>query len=164
MGRCLSAIKRFSDKIRLKRSYPFVVVAILIALELLMARQGLNLYDDGFVLTAYRQIFVSPGSVSYMFLYYWLINIGGVWNALFGSFGIYGFRVLECITIAANMALVWSLLRRAVPKGLILSGFVMTFLMIANVEVFEYNTFSAFASSGPPFCGMSWPLLPLSRL
>lgn len=146
MGRCLSAIKRFSDKIRLKRSYPFLVVAILIALELLMARQGLNLYDDGFVLTAYRQIFVSPGSVSYMFLYYWLINIGGVWNALFGSFGIYGFRVLECITIAANMALVWSLLRRAVPKGLILSGFVMTFLMIANVEVFEYNTFSAFAS------------------
>lgn len=131
---------------RSSRHAPLAVGTLLLLSALTRATQGLNLSDDGFVLTAYSQVFASPGTVSYMFLYYWLINIGGLYNALFGSFGIYGFRVLECVTLAGNMALVWCLLRKAVSGWAVLSGFILIFLMIPWVEVFEYNTFSAFVS------------------
>ena len=49
---------------------------LLAAYTLLRAAQGLNLSDDGFVLTAYAEVFAAPGSVAYMFLYYWTVVAG----------------------------------------------------------------------------------------
>lgn len=123
-----------------------IVAAALIVFSLLRGMQGLNVYDDGFVLTAYRQVFSSPGSVSYLFVYYWLIIAGGLWDMLFGGYGIYGFRVLECMLLALNMFLVWRLLRSFMKPSMVIVGFMLIFSMIRFVEVFEYNTFSGFAA------------------
>lgn len=123
-----------------------VVAAALIVFSLLRGMQGLNVYDDGFVLTAYRQVFSSPGSVSYLFVYYWLIIAGGLWDMLFGGYGIYGFRVLECMLLALNLFLAWRLLRSFMKPSVVIAGFILIFSMINWVEVFEYNTFSAFAA------------------
>lgn len=146
MTDCLLMLKKIMKKTIKECYYPFISVVILFLVWLLRASQGLNLSDDGFVLTAYNLVFVSPGSISYMFLYYWLINIGGVWNVLFGSSGIYAFRVLECLVLTGNVALVWVLLRNVFSRGIILAGVILVFMMIPWVEVFEYNTFSAFVS------------------
>ena len=79
------------------RPLPLVIMLLLAAYTLLRAAQGLNLSDDGFVLTAYAEVFAAPGSVAYMFLYYWTVVAGGAWNAVAGGLGIYGFRLLECV-------------------------------------------------------------------
>lgn len=56
-----------------------VVVIVLLILALLRALQGFNMCDDGFNLSGYRLVFSSPGSINYLFLFYWLINVGGLW-------------------------------------------------------------------------------------
>ena len=126
---------------------PVVVLVLLLCLSLLRGLQGLNLSDDGFVLSAYTAIFSSPGSVAYSFLYYWLVNAGGLWNWAFGDFGIYGFRVLECIFLALNSFLVYSLARMAgIKRTYAAAAFVLVFSMLYWIEVFEYNTFSGFVA------------------
>lgn len=126
---------------------PVAVLVLLLCLSLLRGLQGLNLSDDGFVLSAYTAIFSSPGSVAYSFLYYWLVNAGGLWNWAFGDFGIYSFRVLECIFLALNSFLVYSLARTAgIKRTYAAAAFVLVFSMLYWIEVFEYNTFSGFVA------------------
>lgn len=128
-----------------KHSVAFVVIVLLI-LALLRALQGFNMCDDGFNLSGYRLVFSSPGSINYLFLFYWLINVGGLWNMLFGEFGIYGFRVLECIILAANTFFVWRLVHSFIKPAAINIGFMMAFSMLQWIEVFDYNAFSSFSA------------------
>lgn len=135
--------KVWNRVIHSRYSQPIVLISLL-AMALLRALQGLNMADDGFVLTAYKLVFTAPESVCYMFLYYWLINIGGIWDMAFGSWGIYGFRILECIILVGNVALIISILHKLIPRWAILSGIVLTCMNIPWIEVFEYNSFSSF--------------------
>lgn len=147
MERFLPFLQRLWHRASASGRLPVVVLVLLLCLSLLRGLQGLNLSDDGFVLSAYTAIFSSPGSVAYSFLYYWLVNAGGLWNWAFGDFGIYGFRVLECIFLALNSFLVYSLARMAgIKRTYAAAAFVLVFSMLYWIEVFEYNTFSGFVA------------------
>ncbi|GEM_PF-1394981 len=147
MERYLSFLQRLWHRASASGRLPVAVLVLLLCLSLLRGLQGLNLSDDGFVLSAYIAIFSSPGSVAYSFLYYWLVNVGGLWNWAFGDFGIYGFRVLECVFLALNSLLVYSLAMTAEIKRIYAAvALVFVFSMLYWIEVFEYNTFSAFAA------------------
>lgn len=130
----------------LRRHSVAIVVVVLLILALLRALQGFNMCDDGFNLSGYSLVFSSPGSINYLFLFYWLINVGGLWYTLFGEFGIYGFRVLECIILAANTFFVWRLVHTFIKPVLISIGFIMAFSMLSWIEVFDYNVFSSFSA------------------
>lgn len=126
------------------RPLPLVIMLLLAAYTLLRAAQGLNLSDDGFVLTAYAEVFAAPGSVAYMFLYYWTVVAGGAWNAVAGGLGIYGFRLLECVVLAANGVLAARLSTGAGGRWLYAAlGLVVLYARLNWIEVFEYNTFTA---------------------
>lgn len=126
------------------RPLPLVIMLLLAAYTLLRAAQGLNLSDDGFVLTAYAEVFAAPGSVAYMFLYYWTMVAGGAWNAVAGGLGIYGFRLLECVVLAANGVLAARLSTGAGGRWLYAAlGLVVLYARLNWIEVFEYNTFTA---------------------
>lgn len=145
MERFLPFLQRLWHRASASGRLPVAVLVLLLCLSLLRGLQGLNLSDDGFVLSAYTAIFSSPGSVAYSFLYYWLVNAGGLWNWAFGDFGIYSFRVLECIFLALNSFLVYSLARMAgIKRTYAAAAFVLVFSMLYWIEVFEYNTFSGF--------------------
>lgn len=147
MERFLPFLQRLWHRASASGRLPVAVLVLLLCLSLLRGLQGLNLSDDGFVLSAYTAIFSSPGSVAYSFLYYWLVNAGGLWNWAFGDFGIYGFRVLECIFLALNSFLVYSLARMAgIKRTYAAAAFVLVFSMLYWIEVFEYNTFSGFVA------------------
>ena len=147
MERFLPFLQRLWHRASASGRLPVAVLVLLLCLSLLRGLQGLNLSDDGFVLSAYTAIFSSPGSVAYSFLYYWLVNAGGLWNWAFGDFGIYGFRVLECIFLALNSFLVYSLARTAgIKRTYAAAAFVLVFSMLYWIEVFEYNTFSGFVA------------------
>ena len=147
MERFLPFLQRLWHRASASGRLPVAVLVLLLCLSLLRGLQGLNLSDDGFVLSAYTAIFSSPGSVAYSFLYYWLVNAGGLWNWAFGDFGIYGFRVLECIFLALNSFLVYSLARIAgIKRTYAAAAFVLVFSMLYWIEVFEYNTFSGFVA------------------
>ena len=128
------------------RGLAVFVVLSLTAYSLLRALQGFNMCDDGFVLSSYRQVSASPGSVAYMFLYYWMLCVGGAWNDVFGGLGIYGFRVLEVLVLTANSLLVVRLFGGMGRAGWVASaGLVLVYSRLNWIEVFEYNTFTAFA-------------------
>lgn len=147
MERFLPFLQRLWHRASASGRLPVAVLVLLLCLSLLRGLQGLNLSDDGFVLSAYTAIFSSPGSVAYSFLYYWLVNAGGLWNWAFGDFGIYSFRVLECIFLALNSFLVYSLARTAgIKRTYAAAAFVLVFSMLYWIEVFEYNTFSGFVA------------------
>lgn len=147
MERFLPFLQRLWHRASASGRLPVAVLVLLLCLSLLRGLQGLNLSDDGFVLSAYTAIFSSPGSVAYSFLYYWLVNAGGLWNWAFGDFGIYSFRVLECIFLALNSFLVYSLARTVgIKRTYAAAAFVLVFSMLYWIEVFEYNTFSGFVA------------------
>ena len=70
---------------------PKFILFIIIVYPLLFIWQGLDVFDVGFSLTSYQEIFNDPESVSFS-SFLWLTNIiGGVWLLLFGdSLGLVG--------------------------------------------------------------------------
>lgn len=101
--------------------------------------QGFDMCDEGWVLTAYQQIFEHPLSAEYQFLYYNGALVGGVWNILFGFLGTYGFRLLSglCITIIAFV--VYKMLYPTINRWCIFLG---VFLVVVNqgfIMVFHHN-------------------------
>lgn len=90
--------------------------------------QGFDMCDDGFVLTAYQQMFNDPESVQYTFLYYLSVYIGGIWNILFGHWGILGFRLLAALCISATAYFVWRMMHRIMPFWCIVLGVYWSFL------------------------------------
>lgn len=123
------------------------VFVLLLCFSLLRALQGVNIYDDGFVLSAYALVFTSPGSVAYSFLYYWQIIFGGLWYTCLGDLGIYGFRLLEIAVLLLNAVLVARLSGMAgIHKACVAMAIIFVFSRLYWIEVFEYNTFSAFVA------------------
>lgn len=148
MKHLLLSVRQVWRRLGQSRNIVPATVILLTALLLLRALQGFNASDDGFVLSAYALAFTSPGSVAYSFLYYWLVNIGAAWNAVFHGLGIYGFRVFECAVLALNSLLVSHVCGMAnIRKWCVATALVLAYSRLYWVEVFEYNSASGLVAS-----------------
>lgn len=103
--------------------------------------QGFDMCDEGWLLSAYQQIFNDPTTCSYHFLYYNALPIGGLWNMLFGSLGIYGFRILAALSSVAIAYVVYLLLRKDVNRWSIFAGIWV--FNLGYVMVFHHNWLTA---------------------
>lgn len=113
----------------------------MLLIKCILGLQGFDMCDEGWVLSAYQQIFDCPSSCEYQFLYYNTIVIGGVWNKLFGAWGIYGFRVFNAICCTALAYVVYLLLKDSVNRWAIFIG-VLVF-NLGYVLVFHQNVITA---------------------
>ena len=77
----------------------YSAILIIVVIQVILMFQGFDVCDDGFVLTSYQQIFNSPSSVEYNFVYWLSSIIGGLWYKLYEDGGILWFRVLLLIKL-----------------------------------------------------------------
>lgn len=103
--------------------------------------QGFDMCDEGWVLSAYQQIFKHPESCQYQFLYYNTILVGGVWNLLFGNLGYFGFRLFAAICKVLVALVVYLTLRKHVNRWAIFAGILL--FNFGYAIVFHQNIFTA---------------------
>ncbi|WP_179352769.1 hypothetical protein [Winogradskyella vidalii] len=114
-----------------------ITLVIVVLLQILLAFQGFDVCDDGFVLTFYQQIFSNPESVEYNFLYWFSGFVGGLWYLLYEDGGILWFRLLGVIVNTSTFYLSYKLLRQYVKKEFLLLALVM----VLFVNDFGFLTF-----------------------
>lgn len=102
-----------------------ITLVIIVLLQILLAFQGFDVCDDGFVLTFYQQIFSSPESVEYNFLYWFSGFIGGLWYLLYEDGGIIWFRLLGVIVNTLTFYLSYILLKQYLKQNFLLLALVM---------------------------------------
>ncbi|MEZ4856285.1 MAG: hypothetical protein R2812_07410 [Gelidibacter sp.] len=120
------------------QNYTFnITLVIVVILQLLLAFQGFDVCDDGFVLTFYQQIFTNPESVEYNFLYWFSGIVGGIWYQLFQDGGILWFRLLAIIVNTSTFYITYKLLKPYINRNFLLSALVMMLF----VNDFGYLTF-----------------------
>ena len=125
----------------MKRWFLLIFVCLV---YVVLGLQGLDMTDEGWVLSGYQQIYEAPESVSYLFLYYNAIAVGGIWQLLLGHWGILGFRILSALCITATVALVYQLLRKEVSYTALFIGIIVVILCNNyGTIVFHHNLFSA---------------------
>ena len=86
----------------LEKHFLIVSISIISIFELLLGLQGIDLRDSGFVLTACKEIFHTPESNQYYFLYYLNAVIGGVWHFITNGGSYFWFKVLNLIIIVST--------------------------------------------------------------
>jgi hypothetical protein len=104
--------------------YFFIIITLLIV-QLLLAFQGIDVCDDGFVLTFYQQIFNDPSSVEYNFLYWFAGIVGGLWYQLFEDGGILWFRILAIIVNTTTLLVTYNLLKSFIKRDYLILGLIM---------------------------------------
>lgn len=114
-----------------------------LAYTLLLGLQGFDMCDEGWVLTAYQQLFEHPLSAEYQFLYYNGVLFGALWNHVFGSLGIYGFRILTSLCNASIALVIYFLLRHYINRWCIFLGIVIVLMNYEFVIVFHHNVLTA---------------------
>lgn len=105
---------------------------------LLVGSQGLDMCDEGWVMTGYQQLFNDADSVTYQLLYYTTLLVGAVWNKLFGWLGYYGFRVLSAIVQTATCAVIYKTLEPFVSKASIFIGTALC-ISFSNYGLFVFH-------------------------
>ena len=109
----------------LKSSQLGITIVIIVLIQLVMAFQGFDVCDDGWVLTFYQQIYTNPESVEYNFLYWFAGIIGGLWYKLYEDGGILWFRILAIIVNTTTFYLSYKLLKNYINKQFLLCALVM---------------------------------------
>jgi hypothetical protein len=109
----------------------------------ILALQGFDLCDEGFVLTFYQQIFHAPQTVEYQFLYYLSGLIGGAWNFLFGFGGILSFRILSIIGYLLIIYFTSLTVKKYMQPKLILFAALFVLLPYYGITVFHHNQLTA---------------------
>lgn len=117
-------------------------LAIVFLHEFLLNIQGIGMQDEGWVLTAYQQIFTHPTSVSYNFLYYNSLLVGGVWNLLFGKFGIIAFRFLAAFCEAIIAYLSYIITKPYVTRLPFTLGYLTLLMCRLWYTSFDHNSLS----------------------
>jgi hypothetical protein len=129
----------------LKKRKVYIVLSIVIILQIVLAFQGFDICDDGFVLTFYQQIFKNPESVEYNFLYWFSGIIGGIWYKLFEDGGVLWFRFLAIIVNTSTFYLSYKLLKRYVNLDFLLFALVMAlFVNDYGFLTYYHNQLTAF--------------------
>ena len=126
-----------------ERKYVGGAFLIGIVYRLLMSLQGIDSADLGFCMTFYQNFFRHPEAITFYFNYYLTGLIGGLWQLLFGQFGLLGFRLLE--TGAMTLA-IWLLYRAFLPwlssARVGAAAVLLSFLFPSFVITFHYGTLS----------------------
>ena len=108
--------------------YAIAIIVVILPRSLF----NLNMEDEGWLLTAYYNIFTAPSSVSYNFLYYNGILIGGICDLLFGQYGLIAFRIAHAIIDVFKGFLVYLILRKYCNRYAIMIGFIV----LESVQIF----------------------------
>ena len=127
------------------KNQKYIGVAFLIGIvyRLLMGLQGIDNVDTGFCMTFYQNFFTHPESMPFYFNYYLTGLIGGVWQLLFGQFGLLGFRVLETATMATAIWLLYLAFRPwLLSVRVAVIAILLSFLFPSFVITFHYDTLS----------------------
>ncbi|MBQ4278252.1 MAG: hypothetical protein II750_09195 [Bacteroidaceae bacterium] len=128
---------------------PFLLLTCTIIgiIEALLALQGFCMADEGWSLSGYQQIYHDPESVSYIFLFYNALWIGGLWEELFGSWGIYGFRILNILFIVASWAICYLTVSNFAKRATLIASMLM--IICAHnygVMVFDHSSVTVLLS------------------
>ncbi|MFK7831761.1 MAG: hypothetical protein AB8B52_00660 [Winogradskyella sp.] len=122
-----------------------ITLVIVVLLQLLLAFQGFDVCDDGFVLTFYQQIFTNPESVEYNFLYWFAGIVGGLWYQLFEDGGILWFRLLTILVNTSAFCITFKLLKPYINHYFLLLALVMVvFVNDYGYLTFYHNHLTAF--------------------
>ena len=106
---------------------------------------GLDVCDSGFYLTFYDNIFKSPGSVEYNFMYYMSGIVGGTIAALFPSIGMMEMRLIGLFTLLASMVIFYLSMRRSVNAISYWTGCVMVMLAFTTpLLTFNHDLLTVF--------------------
>jgi hypothetical protein len=104
---------------------------------------GLELMDTGWHLHLYQQIFTTPESVQYQFVYWFDGIIGGVWHYFFP--GLFPIRILGVIIQLLTLTAAYYLLKNTFHSKAVLAGLLMVALCHATLMThFHYNPLSVF--------------------
>lgn len=125
-----------------------LIFGLAIAIPWLFIWQGLDLTDQGYLLTIYRCFLKHPEAVAHT-SHMWLTNVvGGVWDLLFGRWGVVGQRVLWAACTSLGVFLSFRAVRactseRAAAIGVLV---VSAFLASRRETWFSYNTSTSLLS------------------
>lgn len=112
-------------------------IAVLTLWQLLIALFGVDLCDTGYYLTFFENIFKSPDSVEYNFMYYLSGVAGGTLNAVLPEGGKWlAMRIAGVLCNVGVMAILASALRRILPATAVILGFLM---VVASLVQFPYT-------------------------
>lgn len=124
-----------------------------IAYRLLAGLQGIDTIDMGFCNTFFQNIFSHPDAMVFYFNYYLTGLAGGIWNAVAGSAGLLGFRVLETLTMASAIYLIYRAFEEYLPSaGIAAAAILLSFLFPSFVLTFHYNTLSFLLMAASVYC------------
>lgn len=116
-----------------------------LVLPWLVIWQGLDFTDQGYLLTIYRSFLHHPEAVADD-AHFWLTNaVGGVWDALFGRFGVVSQRALFALCMSSGMLISFRTLRSATSDHAAALGVLATSAFLADRREtwFSYNTLTA---------------------
>lgn len=99
---------------------------------------GLDVCDSGFYLTFYDNIFKSPSSVEYNFMYYLSGIVGGSIATVFPSIGMMEMRLVGLLTVLTAMTIFYMAMRREVNVVSYWAGCVMVMLAFTT-PLFTFN-------------------------
>ncbi len=125
--------------------------------------QGVDTVDVGFCNTFYQVIFTAPDSNVFNFLYYLTGLIGGAWEALFGHFGLLGFRFLESLMLAGAILMLYFAFAGRMSAKCSVLAVALSFLFPTIVVTFHYDTMTYLLVSASVLC-LSRSLSPEDRI
>ena len=129
------------------RAFATLLITFTMLYHAIVGAQGFDMFDEGWSLTGFQQIFNDPESVEYLFLYYLTNLVGGMWNSLFGWGGIYAFRLLTGLVLTLTALVVWRLLCPYLNRWLIFLGLFLSYLCsYYGIMVFYHNYLTALLS------------------
>ena len=123
------------------------LILFLIIYPLLFIWQGIDLTDQGYVLTNYQRVFDDPPtSLDQLTLFLWLsMVIGGLWYNVFGFLGVIGFKLAYAITLYITLVFAYQTLKPHFDKKQLLFALLVTqmFIIKADVKWIYYNTLTS---------------------
>lgn len=128
-----------------------------IAYRLLMGLQGIDTTNVGFCMTFYQNIFTHPDAMPNYFNYYLTGLLGGLWQEAFGQYGLLGFRLLETLTLASAIALIYHAFRPwLISTRVTAVAVLLSFLFPSSISTFHYNTLSFLLVTASVYAIMRW--------
>ena len=128
-----------------------------ITYRLLMGLQGIDSTDVGFCMTFYQNIFTHPDALPNYFNYYLTGLLGGLWQLAFGQYGLLGFRLLETLTLAAAIALIYFAFRPWLTSTKVaVAAILLSFLFPSSISTFHYNTLSFLLVTASVYAIIRW--------
>lgn len=125
----------------------YLVLFIIILVQLMLGFQGVDVCDDGFVLTFYQQIYNNPSCVEYNFVYWFSGVIGGVWYELYPGGGIMWFKLFTVIINTLIFISGYHIFKQFLPKRIaVLSLLVALFVNDFGFLIYYHNHLTALLS------------------